>query len=173
MHFKWAKGLCNNHQEEELNWALHRAIFRCAPANKGKIALTPLLMIYMNSLELVLDCNVARRSQSVLLRIVPRVVLWITGLQLRVIYVPTFDLCRGTQWLFSVIKISVSGSKNCLESSIAWGRLKIYRWPFDSCSMFFRLLLPRLSYFFVVKENLKFRIRKYDGMRLSKNLNGV
>ena len=173
MHFKWAKGLCNNHQEEELNWALHRAIFRCAPANKGKIALTPLLMIYMNSLELVLDCNVARRSQTVLLRIVPRVVLWITGLQLRVIYVPTFDLCRGTQWLFSVIKISVSGSKNCLESSIAWGRLKIYRWPFDSCSIFFRLLLPRLSYFFVVKENLKFRIRKYDAMRLSKNLNGV
>ena len=136
MHFKWAKGLCNNHQEEELNWALHRAIFRCAPANKGKLALTPLFMIYMNSLELVLDCNVARRSQRVLLRIVPWVVLWITGLQLRVIYVPTFDLCRGTQWLFSVIKISVSGSKNCPESSIAWGRLKIYRWPFDSCSIF-------------------------------------
>ena len=166
---QWNRVLCNNHQEEGLNWALHRALLRCAPANKGTLALTPLPVIkkiitnpstyiYTNSpvvdsdrqirrgrssrpwdggggvdglqnffsaqrasfwsknkgggplgslpwirqCSLVFFCNSARRSQIVRLRIVPWVFLWITGLQLRVICVPTFDLCRGTQWLFSV-----------------------------------------------------------------------
>ena len=33
-------------------------------------------------------------------------------------------------------KVSVRRSKNCLEFSIAWGRLKISRWPFHSCTIF-------------------------------------
>ena len=33
-------------------------------------------------------------------------------------------------------EITVRRSKNCLEFSIAWGRLKIYRWPFHSCTIF-------------------------------------
>ena len=33
-------------------------------------------------------------------------------------------------------KKSVRRSKNCLEFSIAWGRLKISRWLFHSCTIF-------------------------------------
>ena len=33
-------------------------------------------------------------------------------------------------------KISVRRRKYCLEFSIAWGRLKIVRWPFHSCTSF-------------------------------------
>ena len=41
---------------------------------------------------------------------------------------------RGTQRLFC--KISVRRSKNCLKVSMAWGGLKISRWPFHSCTIF-------------------------------------
>ena len=72
---------------------------------------------------------------------------------------------RGTQRLFSVRR-----SKNCLEFSIAWGRLKISRWPFHSCTIFVIYLINSLrfsikfnfshfstqvSLFFVEKRNLK------------------
>ena len=33
-------------------------------------------------------------------------------------------------------KISVQRSEYCLEFSITWGRLKISRWPFNSCTIF-------------------------------------
>ena len=74
-------------------------------------------------------------------------------------------LLRGTQWLFSVRR-----SKNCQEFSIAWGRLKISRWPFHSCTIFVIYLINSLrfsikfnfshfssqvSLFFVEKRNLK------------------
>ena len=74
-------------------------------------------------------------------------------------------LLRGTQRLFSVRR-----SKNCLEFSIAWGRLKISRWPFHSCTIFVIYLINSLrlsikfnfshfstqvSLFFVEKRNLK------------------
>ena len=48
---------------------------------------------------------------------------------------PSLTRSRGTQRLFSV-KISVWRSKNCLEFSISWGRLKISWWPFHSCTIF-------------------------------------
>ena len=66
-------------------------------------------------------------------------------------------------------KISVRRSNNCPEFSIAWGRLKFSRWPFMYnfrslsnkfptifWSLIFPISLPRLSYFFVEKGNLKF-----------------
>ena len=54
-------------------------------------------------------------------------------------------------------KFSVRRSKNCLEFSIPWGRLKISRWlsskfPTIFGSFIFRISLPRLSYFLQKKE---------------------
>ena len=96
--------------------------------------------------SLVFYCNVARQSQIVRLRIFPWVVLSITGLQLQVICVPTFDLCSGH--LMTVFcKMSVRRSKNCLEFSIAWGRLKIFRWLFHSCTIFEACLINSLRFF--------------------------
>ena len=43
-------------------------------------------------------------------------------------------------------KISVRRSKNCLEFSIAWGRLKISRWPFHSCTIFVIYLINSLRF---------------------------
>ena len=49
--------------------------------------------------------------------------------------------------------ISVRRSKHCLEFSFAWGRLKIYRWTFHSCTIFEAHLInsPRFSevWFFI------------------------
>ena len=44
-------------------------------------------------------------------------------------------------------KISLRRSKYCLEFSITWGRLKISRWPFHSCTIFEAHLInpPRFS----------------------------
>ena len=64
-------------------------------------------------------------------------------------------------------QISVRRSKNCLEFSIAWGRIKISRWPFHSCTIFKAYLInslrfsqspvtPQVKLFFLVKGNLKF-----------------
>ena len=62
-------------------------------------------------------------------------------------------------------KISVRRSKCCLEFSIAWGRFKIYRWLFHSCTIFEAYLFPTINslhftaqvrLFFVQKRNLKF-----------------
>ena len=66
-------------------------------------------------------------------------------------------------------EISVRRSKNCLEFSIAWGRLKISRWPFHSRTIFEAYLInaydflkfdfshftPQISLFFVEKGHLK------------------
>ena len=41
-------------------------------------------------------------------------------------------------------EISVRRSKNCLEFSIAWGRLKISRWLFHSCTIFEAYLMKSL-----------------------------
>ena len=49
---------------------------------------------------------------------------------------PTTVLCE----------ISVQRSKNCLEFSIAWGRLKISRWPFHSCTIFEAYLINSLRF---------------------------
>ena len=43
-------------------------------------------------------------------------------------------------------KISVRRSKNCLEFSIAWGRLRISRWPFHSCIIFEAYLVNSLRF---------------------------
>ena len=67
-------------------------------------------------------------------------------------------------------EISVRRSKNCLEFSEAWGRLKISRWPFHSCTIFEAYLMdflrlsefnvshftPQINLFFVERGNLKF-----------------
>ena len=67
-------------------------------------------------------------------------------------------------------EISVRRSKNCLEFSIARGRLKISRWPFHSHTIFeaylinsydflkfnFSRFTPQIRLFFVEKGNLKF-----------------
>ena len=41
-------------------------------------------------------------------------------------------------------EISVRRGKNCLEFSIAWGRLKISRWLFHSCTIFKVYLIKSL-----------------------------
>ena len=41
-------------------------------------------------------------------------------------------------------EISVRRGKNCLEFSIAWGRLKISRWLFHSCTIFKAYLIKSL-----------------------------
>ena len=41
-------------------------------------------------------------------------------------------------------EISVWRGKNCLEFSIAWGRLKISRWLFHSCTIFKAYLIKSL-----------------------------
>ena len=41
-------------------------------------------------------------------------------------------------------KISFRRSKYCLEFSITWGRLKIYRWPFHSCTIFEAYKFPTI-----------------------------
>ena len=33
-------------------------------------------------------------------------------------------------------EISVRRSKSCLEFSVGWGRLRLLRWPFHSCTIF-------------------------------------
>ena len=43
---------------------------------------------------------------------------------------------RGNQHLFSTRWMSVRKRKKCVEFSIAWGRLKISRWPLHSCTIF-------------------------------------
>ena len=40
--------------------------------------------------------------------------------------------------------ISVRRCKNCLEFSIAWGRLKIFTWQFHSCTIFEAYLIKSL-----------------------------
>ena len=66
-------------------------------------------------------------------------------------------------------EISVRRSKNCLELSTAWGRLKISRWPFHSRTIFEAYLInvydylkfdfshftPQIRLFFAEKGNLK------------------
>ena len=76
---------------------------------------------------------------------------------------PTFFIRPGHPTTI-FCKISVRRSKNCQEFSLPWGRLKISRWLFNSCTIFepiyqvnsiapifwsliFRIPLPRLSYF--------------------------
>ena len=46
-----------------------------------------------------------------------------------------------------LLKISVRRSKNCLEFSMAWGSLKIPRWPFHSCTIFEAYLINPLTIF--------------------------
>ena len=41
-------------------------------------------------------------------------------------------------------EISGRSSKNCLEFSIAWGRLKLSRWTFHSCAIFEAYLINSL-----------------------------
>ena len=65
-------------------------------------------------------------------------------------------------------KISVRRSKYCLEFSITWGRLKISKWSFHSCTIFeaysinslrfseVHISPPRLGYFSYKKGNQKF-----------------
>ena len=43
-------------------------------------------------------------------------------------------------------KISVRRSKYCLEFSINWGRLKVSRWPFHSCTIFEAYLIIFLRF---------------------------
>ena len=43
-------------------------------------------------------------------------------------------------------KISVRRSKNCLQFSITWGRLKISWWPFHSCTVFVAYLINSLRF---------------------------
>ena len=54
---------------------------------------------------------------------------------------------RGTQGLLFSVKYLFGGSKYSLEFSIAWGRLKICRWSFRSCTTFDAYLInsPRFS----------------------------
>ena len=44
-------------------------------------------------------------------------------------------------------EISVRRSKNCLQFAIAWGRLKISRWTFHSCTIFEAYLINSLPFF--------------------------
>ena len=79
-------------------------------------------------------------------------------------------------------KLSVWRSKYCLEFSIIWGRLKIPRWPFRSCTIFeayltnslrflkfnFYRFTPLVRLFFVRKREPKiFWFKKCDGERNS------
>ena len=63
-------------------------------------------------------------------------------------------------------KISIRRSKNCLQLSIASARLRIFRWPFPSCTIFvtysnefptiflsliFRIWVPQVRLFFDLK----------------------
>ena len=43
-------------------------------------------------------------------------------------------------------KISVRRSKNYLQFSITWGRLKLSRWPFHSCTVFVAYLINSLRF---------------------------
>ena len=48
----------------------------------------------------------------------------------------------------ALCKTSVRRSKNCLRFSIAWGRLKISRWPFHLiCTIFLAYLINSLRFF--------------------------
>ena len=75
---------------------------------------------------------------------------------------------RGTQ---RICKISVRGSRCCLEFTIAWGRLKISRWltsihvhfskliylfPYDFLKFNSLHFIAQVRLFFVQKGNLKF-----------------
>ena len=68
-------------------------------------------------------------------------------------------------------KITLRRSKECLEFSIPWGRLRISRWPFHSYEIFVAYLInslqfswsliflhftPRIRLFFTENGNLKF-----------------
>ena len=44
-------------------------------------------------------------------------------------------------------KITLRRSKGCLEFSIAWGRLRISKWPFYSCKIFVAYLINPLQFF--------------------------
>ena len=59
-------------------------------------------------------------------------------------YLPVSRLQGQPKTVFC--KISVRRSKNCLEFSIAWGRLKISRWPFHSCTIFVIYLINSLRF---------------------------
>ena len=53
-------------------------------------------------------------------------------------------LFRGTPATTVFSDISVRRCKNCLEFSIAWGRLKIFTWQFHSCTIFEAYLIKSL-----------------------------
>ena len=52
-----------------------------------------------------------------------------------VVHLLFMQVCQGHPTTV-FCKISVRGRENCLEFSIAWGRLKISRWLFHSCTIF-------------------------------------
>ena len=69
-----------------------------------------------------------------------------------------------------------SQKQNCLEFSIAWGRLKISRWPFHSCTIFEAYLIksPPLSqdgdfiYFFLSGFVFSFLFSRLNSQRAKK-----
>ena len=125
-------------KRKAVNWA----ILRCAPANNGKQALTPLLVtkkvITNPSIDLheftrlgLYCCSTKPNSPIAHRPLSCPVNHWIAAPS----HLRAYLWFMQGQPMTVFCKISVPRSKNYLESSIAWGRLKISRWPFHSCSI--------------------------------------
>ena len=125
--------------------------------------------------------NLEHKNCSRMTMLKMEVSLLLTYLSLENQNIPDATLSQGHP-VTVFCEMSVRRSNNCLEFSIAWGRLERSRWPFMYnfrslsikfltifWSLIFPILLPRLSYFFIEKGNLNFRNRECDAERNQKN----